>query len=81
MNLVNEYALLVAVSLPVAVVVAMQVYLYLEGERDTLLLPGLGGFPKVEIGLMAPVVVDVSPVWKAATPAMTPANETCEEAA
>jgi len=80
MNLINEYALLVAVSIPVAVVVAMQVYLFLGGERGTLLLPATGGFPKVEIGAVQPPVMDVSPVWRSA-PAMAAANETQEEAA
>ena len=81
MNFANEYALLVAVLLPVAVVVATQVYLFLNGERGTLLLPGMGGFPKVEMASIEPPVIDVSPVWHTAKPAMTAANETHEEAA
>lgn len=81
MNFINEYALLVAVVLPVAVVVAMQVYLFLNGERHTLLMPGFGAYPEVVIGTMKRAMTDVSPATKSAKPAMVPANETCEEAA
>jgi hypothetical protein len=39
MNPIHEYVLLAAVLAPVAVIVAMNVWLALNGERDTLLLP------------------------------------------
>ena len=39
MNFIHEYALLAAVLAPVAVIVAMNVWLALAGERGTLLLP------------------------------------------
>jgi len=81
MNFIHEYALLVAVSLPVAVVVAMQAYLFLNGERGTLLLPGFGAFPKVEIGAMEPAAVDVSPAKATARPVEFAVNDLCEEAA
>jgi hypothetical protein len=35
----QEYALLIAVALPPTIVVAINVYLALRGERGTLLLP------------------------------------------
>ena len=44
-----EYSLLVAVALPVAVVLAINAILALSGEKGTLLLPSLGGYPPVEI--------------------------------
>lgn len=47
MDFLHAYALLVAVSAPVSVLFGMNVWLYLEGERGTLLLPGLGGWPAV----------------------------------
>jgi hypothetical protein len=43
MNL-HEYGLLIAVSLPVLVIAAMQVLLFIGGERATLLLPSLKHF-------------------------------------
>ena len=43
MEFFREYALLVAVATPVLVIVAMQVYLFIAGERGTLLLPSLAG--------------------------------------
>jgi hypothetical protein len=39
MSLTHEYALLIAIALPVIVVVALNAWLALNGERDTLLLP------------------------------------------
>ena len=49
MNFIQEYALLIAVATPVAVIVAIQVWLVLSGERGTLLLPSQKRFPSVEI--------------------------------
>ena len=43
----EEYALLIAVALPATIVVAINVYLVLAGERGTLLLPSDGPFPDV----------------------------------
>jgi hypothetical protein len=54
MNFFNEYGLLVAVTAPVAVVAALQVYLFAVGERGTLLLPSLKPYDSVPT---EPVVV------------------------
>lgn len=51
MNFINEYALLFAVALPVIVIVAIQVALFVAGERATLLLPGLGAYPSIELSM------------------------------
>ncbi len=50
MSLFNEYGLLVAVALPAAVVVGMQVALFLAGERGTGLLPGFDRYPSIKLG-------------------------------
>ena len=47
MNFFQEYALLFAVAIPVAVIVLIEVALRISGERDTLLLPGFARFPTV----------------------------------
>lgn len=39
MNPLNEFALLLAVATPLVVLIAMNVFLMLEGERGTLMLP------------------------------------------
>lgn len=39
MNLINEFALLFAVATPLIVLFAMNLFLMLEGERGTLMLP------------------------------------------
>jgi len=49
MTLFQEYALLVAVSLPVIVIVAIQVFLFISGERGTLLLPNLRPFASIVV--------------------------------
>jgi hypothetical protein len=49
MELFDEYALLIVVASPVAVIVLMNLLLLLSGERETLLLPGTRAFPKVDI--------------------------------
>ena len=49
MNFINEYALLFAVALPVVVIVGMQVMLFLDGERGTLLIPGLTSYAPIEL--------------------------------
>lgn len=46
---IHEIALLVAVALPVAAIVALNLWLFVFGERGTLLLPHLGRFPAVEL--------------------------------
>jgi hypothetical protein len=49
MNFFNEYALLVAVALPVVAIVGLQVFLFVAGERGTGLFPGLDRYPSIEI--------------------------------
>ena len=39
MNFFNEYALLVAVAVPVLAIVGLNVFLWMGGERGTLLMP------------------------------------------
>lgn len=39
LNLVNEFALLFAVATPLVVLFVMNLFLMLEGERGTLMLP------------------------------------------
>jgi len=39
MNLINEFALLFAVSAPLVVLFGMNLFLMLEGERGTLMFP------------------------------------------
>lgn len=43
----QEYGLLIAVALPPTVIVCMNVYLALTGERGTLLLPSSAPLPGV----------------------------------
>ena len=61
MNFMNEYGLLVAVALPVLAIVGIQVFLFIGGERDTLLLPGTSKYPSIVFGktnvAVAPVPV------------------------
>jgi hypothetical protein len=53
MNFIQEYSLLIAVATPVLVIVAIQVWLFMKGERGTLLLPSLRPFPSVDISNVA----------------------------
>jgi hypothetical protein len=46
---VHEFALLIAVTTPLAVLVCKQAGLWAAGERDTLLLPVMRAYPRVEI--------------------------------
>lgn len=52
MNLLQDYSLLIAVTLPVAAIVGMNLFLAFTGERDALLLPGLMTF--APLGIDAP---------------------------
>lgn len=47
MSFFQEYSLLFAVVIPVAVVVVIEVALWLSGERGASLLPGLSRYPTV----------------------------------
>ena len=73
----HEVALLIAVSIPVAAILALNLWLFVFGERGTLLLPHLGRFPAVDADLASPieedamtdqgiVVVEEEPLRKAA---------------
>jgi hypothetical protein len=70
MDALHAYALLVAVSVPVSTLLAMNVWLYLAGERDTLMLPGLRGWTAVE--MTPPKAEESAP---APAPAAVAANE------
>lgn len=59
MSFFQEYSLLVAVSTPVVVLLAMNVALWFSGERDTLVMPGFMSFSNVDIA-----VRDVTPASK-----------------
>lgn len=47
MSFFQEYSLLLAVAIPVAVVVVIEAVLWLSGERGASLLPGLTRYPTV----------------------------------
>lgn len=61
MNFVNEYALLIAVALPVLAIVGVQVFLFVAGERDTLLIPRLTRYPSIDYGRTRAPVANVTP--------------------
>jgi len=48
MSFFTEYALLVAVALPVVTILAIQAFLFACGERGTLLVPGPVRHPSME---------------------------------
>jgi hypothetical protein len=50
----QQLALLAVSATPVLVVAVLNVYLYLKGERGTLLLPEVGDFPALEPEAGAP---------------------------
>jgi hypothetical protein len=49
MKFFREYGLLVAVLTPVLVIAGMQVYLFVAGERGTLLFPSLEAYKSIAI--------------------------------
>lgn len=55
MNVIHEVAMLAAVASPVIVIAAINVSLYLGGERGTLLLPDRAAYPAVVMGSLAVV--------------------------
>jgi hypothetical protein len=80
MDILREYALLIAVSLPLVVIAAMQAWLFfVMGERHTLLLPTPGAYPEVETAPAASTP-PVIPARVAESVAATP-RELLEEAA
>lgn len=54
----HEVALLVAAVIPVAVIAGINVWLFLLGERGTLLLPGLDRFPALDLSRETEPVVE-----------------------
>lgn len=46
---VHEFALLLAIATPAAVLCCMHAGLWAAGERDTLILPGLRAWPSLAI--------------------------------
>ena len=77
MPAIQQYALLVVVAIPVVVVLAINLLLFLVGERGTLLLPRPGRYPRIELeGEPAPqataleqpgiVVIEEAPLREAA---------------
>lgn len=80
MNFVNEYALLFAVALPVVAIVGIQVYLFVSGERGTLLVPGLNRYPSIEYGKSAKAT-QVVPAAFTKAPVAEPSNDEMERQA
>ena len=70
MDFFNEYALLIAVATPVVAIVGIQAYLFFNGERDTLLLPGVSDYPAVAFDKTSATVMTIR---KRAAPA--PSND------
>ena len=80
MNFFNEYALLIAVALPVVVIVAMEVALFVSGERGTGLIPGFNHYPSIETGKAEMVDQPVRSEAPAIT-AVEPSNDEVERLA
>ena len=96
MSFFQEYALLFAVAIPVAVVVLIEAALWLSGERGASLLPGLSRYPTVmsqaeiaaQMVAAEPIAVMPEPELHTvlaeapAAPARAPANDkvACEAA-
>jgi hypothetical protein len=49
MNGFQSFVPLAAAAAPALAIAALNAWLYLSGERGTLLLPALGGWPAVEL--------------------------------
>jgi hypothetical protein len=73
MSLAHEYMLLIAVATPVVALAGMNLWLYLAGERDTLLLPVMRAFPAIPMAAEAAIAAPA--VEAAPAPAMQPAAE------
>ena len=81
MNFLNEYALLVAVALPVVVIVGMQGVLFMAGERGTGLIPGWSHYPSIEVG-KAVAIAELPVASEApAISAVAPSNDEVERLA
>lgn len=80
MNPFHEYALLIAVAIPVLAIVGLNVFLWFGGERGTLLLPSARSATVAErVGEeretpLGPVV-DTTPAATGPEAALAPAND------
>ena len=81
MNFVNEYALLFAVALPVVAIVGIQVYLFVCGERDTLLVPGVSRYPSIEYNRETAAATQVAPASFSETVTAEVSNDEMERQA
>jgi hypothetical protein len=70
MEFIDEYALLVAVVLPVGLVAGLNVILALSGEAGTLLLPSVRRLPRVAVD-----DVDADPAASPARAPSVPSNQ------
>ena len=76
MDVINEYALLFVVAMPVALILAMNLVLFLEGESGTLLFPSRAPFPAIAMD-----EIDVTPALTAPAAAVEAANDEMRTAA
>lgn len=63
MNVIQELALLAVVATPAAVIAALNLALYLAGERGTLLLPDRAVFPGLALEPMAAIEAEPAGAW------------------
>lgn len=78
MNLFHEYALLFAVAIPFVAIVGLNAFLWLGGERGTLLAPSARPFPveePVEAPVQSPAVMDAGQAWDSVAAAPASAND------
>jgi hypothetical protein len=73
MSLAHEYMLLIAVATPVVALAGMNLWLYLAGERDTLLLPVVRAFPAIPMAAEAAIAAPAVEAVRA--PAIEPVAE------
>jgi hypothetical protein len=75
MSFFQEYSLLVVAATPVALIAAINVHLWLSGERGTLVLPGVMSFPRMAMDAGVPIPVDVAPATDARVGAVAANDE------
>ena len=68
MNLIQEFAQLAAVASPIVAIAAINLSLYLAGERGTLLLPDRAAFPSLALETVsmveAPTAIVAEPAFE-----------------
>ena len=73
MNYVHEYAQIAAVAIPCLAIVAMNVYLWLGGERGTLVMPSFEALPSLvrpeQLRAPAPIMTAAQQAMAKAVPA------------